>query len=94
MRRRLTDAASSSGGAFDVDFSSRDAAVAIFEEGTGSLLTDGSRACMEPSHLAYGVPLDGGEAGETGVRLTMDGEGVTCGHDAEIAVGHLASWKY
>ena len=77
-------------GAFAVDFSSRAAAQAIFEEGAGSLLTDGTRACMEASHLAYGVPLSNGEVG---LRLWMDGEGMTCGRGAEIAVGHLASWR-
>ena len=87
LRRRLD----STNGAFEVDFSSRAAALAIFEEGVGSLLTDGSRACMAPSHLSYGVAIEGGEPGETGVRLTMDDQDVTCGHEAMIAVGHLAS---
>ena len=77
-------------GAFTVDFSSRGAAQAIFEEGSGSLLTDGTRACMETSHLAYGATLSNGEVG---LRLTMDGSGMTCGKGSEIAVGHLASWK-
>ena len=87
LRRRLDGL----GGAFELDFTSRVSAVAIFEEGTGSLLTDGSRACMTPSHLAYGVAIEGGETGEMGLRITMDDQDVTCGHDAMIATGHLAS---
>ena len=35
---------------FDLDFRDRAAAQQIFEEGQGSLLTDGTRACMEASH--------------------------------------------
>ena len=81
------------GGAFELDFTDRDAVVRLFEEGTGSLLTDGTRACMEKSHLEYGVHLEGAE-GERGLRLRMDDQGLTCGHGAEIAVGHLASWRY
>ena len=75
------------GGAFYVDFTNRAAAQAVFEEGSGSLLTDGTRACMDASHLAYGASLSNGE---TGLRMAMDGEGVSCGRGAEIAVGHLA----
>jgi hypothetical protein len=64
--------------------------MAIFEEGHGSLLTDGTRACMESSHLEYGVMLDQA-TGERGLRIKMD-DHPTCGNGAEIAVGHLASW--
>ena len=64
--------------------------MAIFEEGHGSLLTDGTRACMESSHLEYGVMLDQ-VTGERGLRIKMD-DHPTCGNGAEIAVGHLASW--
>ena len=87
IRRRLD----ASGGAFSIDFSSRAAASAVFEEGAGILLTDGSRACMAPSHLTYGVPIEGGDPGETGLRIAMDDQDVTCGHEAMIATGHLAS---
>ena len=84
------------GGGFFLDFTSRAAAQSIFEEGSGGLYTDGTRACMEASesHLAYGVPISGGEAGEVGLRLVMDNQDVYCGHSAELAVGHLAGWKY
>ena len=84
-------------GGFFLDFTPRDAAAqSIFEEGSGGLYTDGTRACMEASesHLAYGVPISGGEAGEVGLRLVMDNQDVYCGHSAEVAVGHLAGWKY
>lgn len=84
-RRRL-----GSGTQFNLDFSSREATRAIFEEGHGSLLTDGTRACMESSHLEYGVILDQA-TGERGLRIKMD-DHPTCGNGAEIAVGHLASW--
>ena len=90
LRARLLGDATSG---FDLDMTSRAAAQAIFEEGSGSLLTDGSRACMEASHLEYGALLDSA-SGERGLRLIMDGQGLTCGHGAEIAVGHLASWQY
>ena len=70
---------------------SRSAVQAIFEEGHGSLLTDGSRACMEPSHLEYDVLLDPA-TGERGLRMLLDDQPM-CGHGAEIAVGHLASWS-
>ena len=76
---------------FDLDFRDRAAAQQIFEEGQGSLLTDGTRACMEASHLQYDQLLDA-ESGARGLRLLMDGDGITCGHSAQIAVGHLASW--
>ena len=79
------------GAAFDIDFTDRAAAMAVFEEGMGSLLTDGSRACMTPSHLHYNAEL--GHAGRRGLVIAMDDEDVTCGHDSEIAVGHLASRK-
>lgn len=85
LRRRLNPAQ-----AFQLDFRNRGAAQALFEEGRGSLLTDGSRACMEPSHLEYDAVLDA-TTGERGVQLTMDNQ-PTCGHGAEIGVGHLASW--
>jgi hypothetical protein len=91
LRRHLSGA--DGGSAFSIDFSQRPLVQAVFEEGSGSLLTDGTRACMEHSHLKYGVPIEGGDPGEIGLRLVMDGEGLTCGHGAEIAVGHLASWK-
>jgi len=77
---------------FDLDFRDRAAAQQIFEEGQGSLLTDGTRACMEASHLQYDQLLDA-ESGARGLRLLMDGDGITCGHSAQIAVGHLASWQ-
>ena len=71
---------------FDLDFRDRAAAQQIFEEGQGSLLTDGTRACMEASHLQYDQLLDA-ESGARGLRLLMDGDGITCGHSAQIAVG-------
>ena len=77
--------------AFDLDFTDRGACQSIFEEGHGPLLTDGSRACMETSHLAYNELVDS-VTGERGLRLTMDDRDLTCGHGAEISVGHLASW--
>ena len=71
-------------------------AQSVFQEGSGSLLTDGTRACMDtaPEHLAYGVPISGGDAGEIGLRITMDDQGVYCGHGSMLAVGHLAGHKY
>ena len=78
------------GAAFDIDFTDSGAAQIIFDEGQGSLLTDGSRACMEKDHILYDQELD--ESGARGMILKMDNEGVRCGHDSQIAVGHLASW--
>ena len=81
---------------FDLDFRDRAAAQQIFEEGQGSLLTDGTRACMEKSHFLYDQELDSAgtlPAGTRGLLLKMDNTGITCGHDAQIAVGHLASWS-
>ena len=75
-----------------VDFSSREDAIRIFEEGRGPLLTDGIHACMDSSHLSYGVTLSE-DSGETGLRIAMDDRGVSCG-GAHIAVGHLASYQY
>ena len=69
---------------FDVDFTSRERAVEIFEEGVGPLLTDGIHACMDPGHIAYNVPLDDGEHG---MRITMDG--ARC-NGAQVAVGRAA----
>ena len=88
--RRLLLGEASRDGAFDVDTTDRDAVLAVFEEGSGFLVTDGTRACMEPSHLRYDSIIDG-ETQERGLTLVMDDQGVACGHDAEIAVGHLAS---
>ena len=68
---------------FDVDFTSRENAVRIFEEGRGPLWTDGIHACMESDHLAYGAD---------GLTITMDNRHPTCG--AQIATGHLASYDY
>eukprot|EP00966_Prymnesium_polylepis_P204738 4742914-Prymnesium_polylepis.1 len=44
---------------------------------------------MGPSHLQYNAEI---AAGHRGLVLLMDDQDVTCGHEAEIAVGHLASW--
>ena len=89
--RRLLRRLSNEGGAFDVDFCDAAASQAIFEEGSKTLFTDGSVACMRPSHIQYNTLLD--DTGRRGLLLTMDNEDVTCGHDAEIAVGHLASYS-
>ena len=91
--RRLYD---QPGAAFDLDFTDRGAAQIVFDEGQGSLLTDGTRACMEKSHILYDQELDSAgtlPAGARGLLLKMDNTGITCGHDAQIAVGHLASWN-
>ena len=91
--RRLYD---QPGAAFDLDFTDRGAAQIVFDEGQGSLLTDGTRACMEKSHILYDQELDSAgtlPAGTRGLLLKMDNTGITCGHDAQIAVGHLASWS-
>ena len=88
LRRSLYD---QPGAAFDLDFTDRGAAQIIFDEGQGSLLTDGTRACMEKDHILYDQALD--SEGTRGLLITMDNSGVTCGHDAQIAVGHLASWS-
>ena len=91
--RRLYD---QPGAAFDLDFTDRGAAQIVFDEGQGSLLTDGTRACMEKSHILYDQELDSAgtlPAGARGLLLKMDNTGITCGHDAQIAVGHLASWS-
>ena len=58
---------------FDLDFRDRAAAQQIFEEGLGSLLTDGTRACMEASHLQYDQLLDA-ESGARGLRLLFTRE--------------------
>ena len=52
------------------------AAAQQIREGQGSLLTDGTRACMEASHLQYDQLLDA-ESGARGLRLLMDGDGIT-----------------
>jgi hypothetical protein len=91
--RRLYD---QPGAAFDLEFTDRGAAQIVFDEGQGSLLTDGTRACMEKSHILYDQELDSVgtlPAGARGLLLKMDNAGITCGHDAQIAVGHLASWS-
>ena len=87
LRRSLYD---HSGSPFRVDFTDRGAAQIVFDEGQGSLLTDGTRACMERDHIQYDQPLD--SHGTHGLLLKLDNVGVQCGHDAQIAVGHLASW--
>ena len=92
-RRRLYD---QPGAAFDLEFTDRGAAQIVFDEGQGSLLTDGTRACMEKSHILYDQELDSVgtlPVGARGLLLKMDNAGITCGHDAQIAVGHLASWS-
>ena len=91
--RRLYD---QPGAAFDLEFTDRGAAQIVFDEGQGSLLTDGTRACMEKSHILYDQELDSVgtlPAGARGLLLKMDNTAITCGHDAKIAVGHLASWS-
>lgn len=79
---------------FDLDFADRKAVRSLFEEGTGMLLTDGSRACMRSDHCRYGEVID--EAtGERGMILAMDGKGAsTCAarEAASVSVGHLASY--
>ena len=83
------------GAAFVLDLTDRQAAQAIFEEGSGSLLTDGSRSCMETSHLEYNETLHGLPGGQRGLLLRMDDEGIECGNGAAVATGHLSSWdKY
>ena len=83
------------GAAFVLDLTDRQAAQAIFEEGSGSLLTDGSRSCMEISHLEYNETLHGLPGGQRGLLLRMDDEGIECGNGAAVATGHLSSWdKY
>ena len=86
--RRLYD---KPGTAFSIDGTDRGAAQIIFDEGQGSLLTDGTRACMAQDHILYDQELDGAD-GARGMLLKLDNAGVVCGHDAQIAVGHLASW--
>jgi len=85
-------------GAFSIDFSSRAAALAVFEEGAGSLTTGGALACMRPDHVQYNVPItpsltpSGTWQRRSGARLLLDGQGVAaCGSGVQIAVGHLGS---
>lgn len=85
LRRRLSAVQP-----FQLDFMDRGAVQSAFEEGRGPLLTDGSRSCMEPDHLVYGSLLDRA-TGESGLQVLLDNK-PTCGHGAEVAVGHLASW--
>lgn len=75
---------------FNVSFGARAAALQVFSEGRGSLTTDHTLSCMEPSHIAYGEVLDE-RTGEAGARLTLDDRGATCSRAATIAVGHLGS---
>jgi hypothetical protein len=49
--------------AWHVDFTSRPAAIRIFEEGEGPLLTDGTHSCMDSSHVHYATALGGSETG-------------------------------
>ena len=76
---------------FSVDGTDRGAAQIVFDEGQGVLLTDGTRACMAKDHILYDQQIDAD--GTRGMMLVMDNQGVECGHDAQIAVGHLAAWE-
>ena len=77
------------GEAFDLNFCDRAAAQAVFQEDTGSLLTDGTRSCQEPAHhLLYDQELDS-SGGRRGLLVLLDDQNIDCGHGAEIAVGHL-----
>ena len=59
-------------------------------------VTDGINACMDPSHIAYGVKFDyeNDTAVPSGARLRLDDHGANCGFGATIAVGHLQSKDY
>ena len=82
--------------AFRVDFSDRDAASQLFEEGVGSLTTGGSLACMRPDHVQYAALLSTRSAAgaEIGARLLLDGNGAAACPGAHVAVGHLGSRAY
>lgn len=96
LLRRLQAPPSARG--FSIDFSSRSAALAVFEEGVGSLTTGGALACMRIDHVQYDAPITpsltpaGTWQRRSGARLLLDGQGVAaCGNGVQIAVGHLGS---
>ena len=74
LRRRLFE---SGGGAFDVDCTDRAAVRRIFEEGHGVLVTDGSRACMEVSHVLYNTVLDEKTGERGGFKQSSDPQDAT-----------------
>jgi len=77
---------------FNLTFISRKAAVAVFQEGNGTLRTGGSLACERTDHLLFDHPL--GTSGERGLQVRMDNIGADCQQDAEISTGHLAATLY
>ena len=85
-----------SASSFSCAFTQRWMVLRLFEEGSVHYVTDGINACMDPSHIAYGVKFDyeNDTAVPSGARLRLDDHGANCGFGATIAVGHLQSKDY